>query len=255
MSEPSEFKATVAVVKAIADRTVTGYCAVMGNIDSGNDRLWPGTFNKTIAESRKRIRHLWMHDSYNPPIATVDALREAPREELPQELLGQFPQAMSALEVTRTYLTFPAAEAVFQGIKSGAISEMSFGFDPVKMDFETIDGYGQVRNIRECRLWDTSDVTWGMNAATLAAKGALSTEAALTKLANLTATLKSGRVLSAANRQLVQNAIEALQALVQAAEPQTDAQTSEKAGTPADALTVLRMRHEHRKRSFALISN
>jgi hypothetical protein len=59
------------------------------------------------------------------------------------------------------------------GIKSGAINEMSFGYDPTKFDFEEIDDQKSgrkrlVRNLRELRLWDTSDVNWGMNPATMA---------------------------------------------------------------------------------------
>jgi hypothetical protein len=49
---------------------------------------------------------------------------------------------------------------------------MSFGYDPVKFDFEEIkDGDAKgtlVRNLREVRLWDCSDVVYGMCSATQA---------------------------------------------------------------------------------------
>ena len=51
---------------------------------------------------------------------------------------------------------------------------MSIGYEGLKYDFEqTPEGDAQVRNLREIRLWDTSDVNWGMNAATAAAKVAM----------------------------------------------------------------------------------
>lgn len=54
---------------------------------------------------------------------------------------------------------------------------MSFGYDVVKFNTETIDvgdGKGDVvRNLIELTLWDTSDVNWGMNPATVASKAAV----------------------------------------------------------------------------------
>jgi hypothetical protein len=54
---------------------------------------------------------------------------------------------------------------------------MSFAFDPVKWDYEeeksedNPTGIGRlVRNLVELRLWDTSDVNWGMNPLTVAVK-------------------------------------------------------------------------------------
>jgi hypothetical protein len=50
---------------------------------------------------------------------------------------------------------------------------MSIGYTPIKMDYreERIDGEKVlVRNLREVRLWDISDVVWGANDLTTAVK-------------------------------------------------------------------------------------
>jgi hypothetical protein len=78
--------------------------------------------------------------------------------------------------VKRRYLETERGNEILAGLKADppAITEMSFGYDAVKYDFEEIkpgeeDSYPvMIRNLREVRLWDTSDVNWGMNEATVA---------------------------------------------------------------------------------------
>ena len=168
----SENKAFPAEIKEIVDRTVTGITAVMGNVDDGADIIHKGAFKKTIQENsgRNRIRHLWQHDWQQPPIAAVRDIREVGRADLPPKIKSMFPEASGGLLVERTYLDTPRADEVLSGLRSGAINEMSIGYDPIKFDFEELEG-GEakglmIRNLRELRLWDTSDVNWGMNAAT-----------------------------------------------------------------------------------------
>lgn len=169
---PMEYKSFVHQVKQVEGRTVTGFAAIFGNVDSGNDRTWIGSFKKTIKERGDRVRHLWQHDLTQPPIAAIRSLKEVARIDLPDELRSKFPEATGGLQVVREYLDTPRGDEVLKGIISGAISEMSFGYDPVKYDFEGDQSKGDpvVRNLRECRLWDTSDVNWGMNEATVASK-------------------------------------------------------------------------------------
>ena len=158
----------------IEAREVTGISAVIGNIDDGYDIIHRGAFKKTIQEQKERVRHLWQHDWENPPIATILDLREVGKGDLPKSLKEKYPEAKGGLLVKRKYLNTPRADEVFAGLISDppAISEMSIGYSPVKYDFEEVelaDGKSiVVRNLRELRLWDTSDVVWGMNAATVA---------------------------------------------------------------------------------------
>jgi HK97 family phage prohead protease len=161
-------------VRKVDGRTVVGIFSVFGNRDSYNDVIQPGAFAKTIQERAGRIVHLWQHDMQAPPIARVVGLRELTRAELPPELLRDFPEASGGAEVTREYLDTPRANEVLQNIKAGVPLQMSFAFDAVKYDFEELPDakyeWEQQRNLREVRLWETSDVLWGANEATLASK-------------------------------------------------------------------------------------
>jgi HK97 family phage prohead protease len=172
-----EYKHFPAFIKQVEDRTVTGLAAIFGNVDSYGDIVHRGAFKKTIKENSGRVKHLWMHDMWQPPTAAIKELSEVGREELPEEVLARFPQATGGLQVAREYLRTPRADEILEGIKAGAITEMSFGYDPVKFDFEELetgDLQGMlVRNLREVRLYDTSDVNWGANPATVASKAAV----------------------------------------------------------------------------------
>lgn len=155
------------------DRTRTGIAAVFGNVDSGGDITHAGAFAKTLSEGRKRFRHLWNHDSRQPPIAHITEIKEVSRAELPEEILKYAPDTTGGLQVKRQYLkNVPMADWVLSAIDAGAVDEMSFAFDIIKSDYSEIDEK-QVRNLRELALFDTSDVNWGMNPATVGAKDLL----------------------------------------------------------------------------------
>jgi len=154
-------------------REVTGIAAVIGVIDAGNDLIHKGAFKRTIKQRAERVKHLWQHDNRQPPIAAIKELREVGADELPEGMKKKYPDAKGGLLVTRTYLETDRGNEVIAGLKSDppAITEMSFGYDPVKYDFETVEtseGEVLLRNLYELRLWDTSDVNWGMNEATVA---------------------------------------------------------------------------------------
>lgn len=158
-------------------RIVTGLAAITGNLDFGYDIIHKGAFVKTIKEHKDKVRHLWMHDSYQPPTATILDLKEVDYADLPDQVKEKYPSANGGLEVSRKYLDTPRGNEIFAGLvaKPPAIREMSIGFDLVKWDYEEMGDESEypgayVRHIRELRLWDTSDVTWGMNEATVASK-------------------------------------------------------------------------------------
>lgn len=221
-----EYKAIQLETKEIGEdgRTVIGVAAVFGNIDSGMDRIFKGAFKKTLKENSGRFRHLWQHDMSQPPIATVKEMKEIGREELPADVQKAYPEATGGLLVARKYLDTPRGNEILAGIKDGAISEMSFAYDPLKYDFEEVKEADQewpvmIRNLREVRLWETSDVVWGMNAATVASK---SEDFKLAQLNEIAAALKAGRVLSAANLGKLKDALAVLNDILLAAEPQED---------------------------------
>jgi len=165
------------------------------------------------------------------------------------------------LLVAREYLETERGNEVLAGIRAGAINEMSFAYDMVKCDFEEVEddakGLVMVRNLRECKLYDTSDVVFGMNPATVASKAieiAPHLQAykeklgdsypLLDELVNLVATvvqpdhLKEGRVLSNRNLTRLKEALATLQEILTAAEPLED--EADKAVAQALTESVLR---------------
>ena len=189
-----QIKATHHYVKSITGRSVTGIFAVHGNVDEGDDRSWPGSFAKTFTERYEKVRFLWGHDFNSPPIAKITSLREVTREELPPGVLEKAPEALGGAEVTREYLETPRGDEVLKGIEVGAINEMSYAYDAVKYDFEEKPDakydWERIRNLRELRLYEVSDVLWGMNPATQGSKTALASH--LQWVADFLAGLKAG---------------------------------------------------------------
>jgi HK97 family phage prohead protease len=172
-----ELKAAPFHVKKVAGSEVTGVFSVLGNLDDYNDKGWPGMFTKTFQERGTKILHLWQHDFSAPPIALIKGLRELTREELPADVLAQAPEALGGAEVVREYLNTPRALEVLENIKAGVPLQMSFAYDAVRYDYEELPGakyeWEKQRNLREVRLWETSDVLWGANSATVASKASL----------------------------------------------------------------------------------
>lgn len=210
-----EYKALPTFTKAVSGRVVSGLFAVHGNVDSTNDRLQPGSFQKTIVErvAAQKVKFLWSHavgDYWmgvvpEPPIAVVKEVRELTRDELQTEypkVLMQAPEATGGVEVVREYLDTTRGNEVLKGLQAGAITEMSWGFDAVKYDFEEVNDT-RIRNLREVRLWEVSDVLWGANEATVAAKWLPSTDTFLKALQRFTEQLKSGARHSASDTELL----------------------------------------------------
>lgn len=211
-----EYKQLPAFTKSIADRTVVGLFAIHGNVDDGGDRSHMGAFADTTIKGRDRAVFLWMHNTYDPPTATIDGIREIGPTELPDAVRSYAPDASGAAEVTRTYLDTPRGNEILAGLKAGAISEMSYAYDIAEYTVTTDEASGnQVRELYKLRLWDISDVCHGMNGATIGSKvldwkaqpltmHAGAVEAAIRDLADRITDLKQqrakqGRVFSSAN--------------------------------------------------------
>lgn len=171
-----EYKVSPQYTKQIEGRTVTGIVSVFGIVDSGNDIVHSGAFRKTMREHAKRQRHLWQHHGSLPAIAVPLEAKEIGRSDLPEETRTDFPDATGGLLYTREYLETQRGNEILTGLKAGVNYEMSFGYEVIKSDFDEhpdMEGV-QVRNLREVRVWDWSDVNWGMNPATVAVKAAVS---------------------------------------------------------------------------------
>lgn len=273
-----EYKTLPAFTKSIEGRTVTGIFAVHGNVDDGGDMSIPGSFAKYLNTGRKRTRFLWQHDTTNPPIASINSIREVGREELPEKVLTYAPTAMGGVEVSRTYYEgVPLADWVLAGIRAGDIDEMSYAYNAKDVDHKLINNE-PVRMLLGVELADVSDVLWGMNPATSASKqfsnylsnlnplvsGELSfiqhSEAVVSTLEEFTRRAKDkaafrqkeGRVLSGANRErlsrliaLMQEAANDMQGLIEATAPKpaedepTEDEMSKGMVTPQQYLSLL----------------
>lgn len=153
-------------------RTVTGICAVHGNVDSGGDMSVNGSFAKGLGDgSRSRVRFLWNHNSMNPPIASVKNIQEVGRDALPEKVMAWAPDATGGVEVTRKYYEgVPLADWVFKAIEEGDVTEMSYAYDINEYSIKKINDQ-EVRVLQDVALYDVSDVNWGMNPATAGVKG------------------------------------------------------------------------------------
>ena len=220
-----EYKAQRAFTMGIDGKTVTGIYCVHGNVDDGKDRTYPGVLSDFMVNGRKRAKFQWQHNSADPPIATIDDVFEVARADLPASVLAYAPNATGGTAVRRTYLSddpVTRAGEVFNGVKAGAIDEMSYAYEP--KDWKMVNENDQpIRDIFKSDLYDISDVNWGMNPATSGAKGmplALEHHTAraavdryITRLEDLfTLRAKEGRRFSSASVQEIEESLAALKA-------------------------------------------
>lgn len=119
----------------------TGYAAVFGNVDQGNDLIEPGALTKTLQENPE-VPILWSHDT-DEPIGISTAMVEDGH--------GLKVEAQLAMDVQR-------AREVHALMKMGAIKGLSIGYRTVKRSFK-----GQVRHLQELSLCEFSPVVFGMN--------------------------------------------------------------------------------------------
>lgn len=186
-----------------------GYASTFGNEDLGGDVVMPGAFRKTIVE-RPEVPILWSHDPYELPLGKSVEMREDDR--------GLYVRGQLNMETQR-------GREVRALMQQGALKGLSIGYQVIKREFKN-----GVRLLQEVKLGEFSPCVFPMNtAAAVTGVKSSATLDAVTVWALEEA--KAGRVLSAANRHLVEAALEALAALVSAAEPVAeDATPDEGAG-------------------------
>lgn len=158
-----------------SERTRAGIFAVMGNRDNVGDRIEAGAFAKTWTEGRHNIVHLWDHGEAETtiPTAAIDDLYEIGKSDLPDEVFQYAPDATGAAVVVRTYVKSHLGDHFLAAVDSGAIKQMSFAYAIPKgksVDVvEEIKGANvKTRVLKEVKQYDTSDVRWGANGATIA---------------------------------------------------------------------------------------
>lgn len=171
---PSEYKTFPSVVTSTDEDqgVIEAVFAVFGNVDGGNDVLHPGSFTKTFAERGHKVRVLDHHNTQSilNVIGKPLELRELNRDELPQALLDQYPEATGgAYAKVQLLMDAPEGRGAFIRLRDKAVEEWSFGYDALDKDYSEATKNGQkvtVRNLRSLRLYELSPVIFGMNPAT-----------------------------------------------------------------------------------------
>lgn len=146
-------------------RTIKGFFAVMGNFD-GKDIIKKGAFKKTLEEQGDRVKVFWIHE-FREPIGKPLALKEVPRSKLPPKLLERAPDATGGLYANLKISETRRGNEALVLARDGVLDEGSIGFDTVKEEWVKDEKYGEVRHIKELKLYDLSPVPIAMNPAAI----------------------------------------------------------------------------------------
>ena len=125
--------------KALDDgKTIEGYGAVFGNVDSHGDIILPGAFKN----NKRNPKMLWQH-RFDEPIGIWTAVIEDQK----------------GLRVTGTFANTQKANEALELIKLGAVSGLSIGYRTIKSE----DSLNGERLLHEVDLYEISIVTLGSN--------------------------------------------------------------------------------------------
>lgn len=172
----------------------SGIASAVGVLDHHGDVIEAGAFDATLAKKGAEFPLLWQH-RMDQPIGVITLSVDARGD-----LVGE-----GAIN-----LDVQLGREAYALLKQGAVGAMSIGFN-IPADAAQWDTDAKVLRIHEVDLWETSLVTFPANpgAQVMDVKHAAEVELEA---------VKAGRVLSAANRTKVAAAIEALQAVLDAAD-------------------------------------
>ena len=197
-------------IKGISeDGEFDGYLSTFNNIDHGKDIVERGAFKKTISE-KKDFPLLWYHFPYEPVgMFTVKG----------EDEVGLAVHGILDLNVQRARELY----SLIKKFGDKVIQGMSMGYDVIKEIWEK-----DIRRIKELKLWEGSLVVFPMNPrATITNIKAFEDD--LVKVIDFASQEeKAGRKISSSNLKLIKQAIEALNALLEAAEPSDDTQGDKK---------------------------
>ncbi len=195
----------------------TGYASVYGITDAMNDIVEPGAFTKTIQERGASVPVLWQHNSDEP--IGIGSLSDSER--------GLIINGKLELELQ-------AARDAYVRLRSGLVKGLSIGYRSIvdKLD-------NGKRLLKEIKLYEVSLVVFPANEEALvtAVKEddlgvAVDPEAELNKTLDLVLEQKAGRMISAANRSRIAQAISVLEALL--ADDESSTPDKGAAGTAGD---------------------
>lgn len=122
----------------------TGYAAVFGNVDKGNDLIEAGAVTKTLQENPE-VPVFWVHNYEVVPIGTGK--------------LAPDPKGKGVRIDGQLFLeTSELAREVFGAMKAGAVKGLSIGYQTLKRSFK-----GAVRHLQEIAIGEVSLCPFPMN--------------------------------------------------------------------------------------------
>lgn len=208
-----EIKIFPFALKAADDEAgiIEGYAAVFRDTpDSYGDIIKPGAFTKTLQERAGKIKLLYGHD--------ITQIIGKPIE-MREDGHGLFVRSQLFLDED-----IPEGRKAYKLAKLGALSEMSIGYSTVKSIRREDDEQGSGRDLLEVKLFEYSLVPFAADdqAVVTTVKSEPDDVLAQQLEAYAVALLetKEGRVLSKSNLTRLCSAIESLQSVLAAAEPE-----------------------------------
>ncbi len=146
-------------------REVTGIFSTFGVRDSMDDITHPGSMVESFKRRGNTILFLWSHQYEGTTTGFITEIKEIPRDQVPAEMLRQFPETTGGAVVTRRYLTSPAGENAYQAAINSPI-QMSWGYNVETFDLSRLPDGTTIRNLRKVDVLEVSDCLWGANANT-----------------------------------------------------------------------------------------
>lgn len=135
-------------LKSVSDTgEFEGYLSVFNNIDAGNDRVRPGAFTKTLAET-KVFPLLYVHNSSRIPVGDFTAEEDSRGLKIKGTLYLSDAQGGALQEPRQLHVAMTRR----------SVTGLSMGYETVKSAMD-----GQVRDLLEVRLFEGSVVPWPMN--------------------------------------------------------------------------------------------
>lgn len=230
-----EFKTFHLEMKEADEATglIKGYASTFGNVDQGGDIVLPGAFSVTIKQKRGVFPILADHSPSNQIGWNRKADEDAKGLLVEGELLLKENQKAREKHAMAK-----------RGLELQADSGLSIGYEVIQQDFLQTDGTvtshrtwknGEVRRLKEIRLWEYSLVTFPMNEEALlsGAKGWLE---ALTRKDNVTDSSKFFLETMKAQGYSESDVVKAVQALAAPAAPVMDPELLQSAGTTLDEM-------------------
>lgn len=127
-------------------RIVTGYLSAFGNVDSDNDIIVRGAFQKSINERFNNIFFLYQHD-WSKPLGKFNKLEEDDKGLYFEASIVETSYGLDQLKLYET----------------GLVAEHSIGFQVIKEEW---DKNTDIRTLKELKLYEGSAVTLGANSST-----------------------------------------------------------------------------------------